>query len=281
MGLGGCIILIAVGAILTFATDWEMDGVNLDLVGCIIMIVGLIGVVAFISIARRRRMVVPPSHHGRRATPQSALPRPCDGYRPTRVRRVGPAARPRAVRRQACSSMPARTSGEPGRPVGGDADGDAPVLLVHMAGRVLVRRVVVAGRRHRGDVQHALGDPVGEHQVAAQVRARARARRPAARAGWRRPAAGSRARSGCRASGRPAPGRPRPAGACPAATSVAARWVRWATAVDPYRLLGQPQPGQPVPGGLDDHDVVADQHRVADGSRRSVASVVTSPVAGS
>jgi len=75
MGLGGCIILIAVGAILTFATDWHMQGVNLDLVGIILMIVGLIGVSTFSSIARRRRVVVPPStpvideegtHHHRR-----------------------------------------------------------------------------------------------------------------------------------------------------------------------------------------------------------------------
>ncbi|MET7377880.1 DUF6458 family protein [Streptomyces sp. NPDC005526] len=57
MGLGGCIVLIAVGAILTFATDWHMQGVNLDLVGIILMIVGLIGVVTFSSIARRRRVV--------------------------------------------------------------------------------------------------------------------------------------------------------------------------------------------------------------------------------
>ncbi|WP_328360823.1 DUF6458 family protein [Streptomyces sp. NBC_00457] len=61
MGLGGCIILIAVGAILSFATDWHMEGVNLDLVGVILMIVGLIGVVTFSSVARRRRVVVPPS----------------------------------------------------------------------------------------------------------------------------------------------------------------------------------------------------------------------------
>jgi hypothetical protein len=61
MGLGGCIILIAVGAILTFATDWHMKGVNLDLVGIILMIVGLIGVSTFSSIARRRRVVLPPS----------------------------------------------------------------------------------------------------------------------------------------------------------------------------------------------------------------------------
>ncbi|MFC4501372.1 MULTISPECIES: DUF6458 family protein [Streptomyces] len=61
MGLGGCIILIAVGAILTFATDWDMQGVNLDLVGVILMIVGLIGVTTFSSIARRRRVLMPPS----------------------------------------------------------------------------------------------------------------------------------------------------------------------------------------------------------------------------
>ncbi|MBR8642702.1 hypothetical protein KEF29_33770 [Streptomyces tuirus] len=76
MGLGGCIILIAVGAILTFATDWDMQGVNLDLVGIIFMIVGLIGVTTFSSIYRRRRVVVPPpttgvvddpaAHHHRR-----------------------------------------------------------------------------------------------------------------------------------------------------------------------------------------------------------------------
>lgn len=58
MGLGGCIILIAVGAILTFATDWEMKGADLDVVGLILMAVGLIGTVTFAGIARRRRVVV-------------------------------------------------------------------------------------------------------------------------------------------------------------------------------------------------------------------------------
>ncbi|MFI1393552.1 DUF6458 family protein [Streptomyces sp. NPDC020681] len=61
MGLGGCIILIAVGAILTFATDWQMEGANLDVVGLILMAVGLIGVTTFAGIAKRRRVVVPPS----------------------------------------------------------------------------------------------------------------------------------------------------------------------------------------------------------------------------
>lgn len=61
MGLGGCIILIGAGAILAFATDWKMDTVNVDLVGWIMMIVGIIGVFAYASIARRRRMVVSPT----------------------------------------------------------------------------------------------------------------------------------------------------------------------------------------------------------------------------
>ncbi|GGY17058.1 DUF6458 family protein [Streptomyces tanashiensis] len=60
MGLGVCVIMIAVGAILTFATDWEVDGVDLDLVGLILMAVGIIGTAVYTSILRRRRMVVPP-----------------------------------------------------------------------------------------------------------------------------------------------------------------------------------------------------------------------------
>lgn len=60
MGLGGCILLIGAGAILTFATDWQTESVNLDLVGLIMMAVGVIGVATFTSIARRRRAVVPP-----------------------------------------------------------------------------------------------------------------------------------------------------------------------------------------------------------------------------
>ncbi|MER5734955.1 MULTISPECIES: DUF6458 family protein [unclassified Streptomyces] len=60
MGLGLCIILIAVGAILTFATDWQAESVNLDLVGLILMAVGIVGTAVYSSILRRRRMVVPP-----------------------------------------------------------------------------------------------------------------------------------------------------------------------------------------------------------------------------
>ena len=60
MGLGLFIIVIAVGAILTFASDWELAAVDLDLVGLILMGVGLLGTAVYTSVLRRRRMVVPP-----------------------------------------------------------------------------------------------------------------------------------------------------------------------------------------------------------------------------
>ena len=43
MGIGVSVFLIAVGAILSFAITWTAQGVNLDTVGVILMIVGAIG----------------------------------------------------------------------------------------------------------------------------------------------------------------------------------------------------------------------------------------------
>ncbi|SEE18476.1 DUF6458 family protein [Streptomyces sp. TLI_105] len=60
MGLGLFIIMIAVGAVLTFASDWELEAVDLDLVGLILMAVGFLGTAVYTSVLRRRRMVVPP-----------------------------------------------------------------------------------------------------------------------------------------------------------------------------------------------------------------------------
>ena len=45
MGLGTSIFLIAVGAILNFAVTWQVEGVDLNTVGAILMIVGAIGLV--------------------------------------------------------------------------------------------------------------------------------------------------------------------------------------------------------------------------------------------
>lgn len=43
MGIGISVFLLAVGAILTFAVEVSTEGVNLDTVGVILMIVGALG----------------------------------------------------------------------------------------------------------------------------------------------------------------------------------------------------------------------------------------------
>lgn len=55
MGIGVSIFLIAVGAILAFALNVDVSGVSLDIVGYILMIVGLLGLImtAFIWGPRR------------------------------------------------------------------------------------------------------------------------------------------------------------------------------------------------------------------------------------
>ena len=46
MGIGVSVFLIAVGAILAFAVEFSAEGVNLDTIGVILMIVGAIGLLA-------------------------------------------------------------------------------------------------------------------------------------------------------------------------------------------------------------------------------------------
>jgi hypothetical protein len=43
MGIGVSVFLLAVGAILTFALNASVSGINLDTVGIILMVVGVIG----------------------------------------------------------------------------------------------------------------------------------------------------------------------------------------------------------------------------------------------
>lgn len=45
MGIGVSIFLLAVGAILTFALNATVSGINLDTVGVILMVVGVIGLI--------------------------------------------------------------------------------------------------------------------------------------------------------------------------------------------------------------------------------------------
>jgi hypothetical protein len=46
MGIGISIVLVAVGAVLTFALERQAEGINLDAVGVILMLVGGIGLIA-------------------------------------------------------------------------------------------------------------------------------------------------------------------------------------------------------------------------------------------
>jgi hypothetical protein len=59
MRLGTAIVLLAIGAILTFAVEVDVQGIDLRIVGWILMIVGALGVILELAIwaPRRRRTV--------------------------------------------------------------------------------------------------------------------------------------------------------------------------------------------------------------------------------
>ena len=50
MGIGVSLFLLAAGAILAFAVDVTTEGVNLDTIGVILMIVGGIGLLLFLTV---------------------------------------------------------------------------------------------------------------------------------------------------------------------------------------------------------------------------------------
>jgi hypothetical protein len=59
MGTGVSVFLLAVGAILFFALETTVSGIDLDVVGIILMVAGVIGIVVDLAIfAPRRRGVV-------------------------------------------------------------------------------------------------------------------------------------------------------------------------------------------------------------------------------
>jgi hypothetical protein len=60
MGIGVSIFLLAVGAILAFAVNASINGLDLQVVGYILMAAGLLGIVLFLAVfgPRSRRPVV-------------------------------------------------------------------------------------------------------------------------------------------------------------------------------------------------------------------------------
>ncbi len=65
MTIGASVFLIAVGAILAYAVDINISGVNLDTVGLILMVAGGLGLVIslFLLTSRRNRPVDPGADH--------------------------------------------------------------------------------------------------------------------------------------------------------------------------------------------------------------------------
>jgi len=73
MGIGINIFLIAVGAILTFAVDATVAGLDLDVVGIILMVAGVIGLIVTLAVfAPRRRRTVTENRGTRPAAPSTA-----------------------------------------------------------------------------------------------------------------------------------------------------------------------------------------------------------------
>jgi hypothetical protein len=59
MGIGVSLFLIALGAVLAFATDVSLSGLSLDVVGVILMVVGALGLVMTLLVWGPRRRVAP------------------------------------------------------------------------------------------------------------------------------------------------------------------------------------------------------------------------------
>ncbi len=74
MSIGTGIVLFVIGAILVFATDIQLDWINLDVVGYILMVAGIVGVLLGLVLMMRRRQTV--------ATTRSAVD-PATGERVT------------------------------------------------------------------------------------------------------------------------------------------------------------------------------------------------------
>ncbi len=64
MGIGGSIFLIALGAILAFAVNANVGFLDLNVVGWVLMLAGLVGLIITMWFWRgRRRTVVQPATH--------------------------------------------------------------------------------------------------------------------------------------------------------------------------------------------------------------------------
>jgi uncharacterized protein DUF6458 len=75
MGIGVGLVFIAVGAVLTFAVHATLSGVNIQVVGVILMAVGAVGLLIDLTVfAPRRRSVTTYSTTAQPAAPVATMP---------------------------------------------------------------------------------------------------------------------------------------------------------------------------------------------------------------
>lgn len=55
MGIGAGVVLIAIGAILAFAVDFDVSGVDISVIGWILMVAGAIGLILVVAVWGPRR----------------------------------------------------------------------------------------------------------------------------------------------------------------------------------------------------------------------------------
>jgi hypothetical protein len=66
MGIGGSIFLIAVGAIFAFAVEADLGWLDIEVVGWVLMVAGLVGLILTLWFwQNRRRTVITPTVHER------------------------------------------------------------------------------------------------------------------------------------------------------------------------------------------------------------------------
>jgi hypothetical protein len=66
MGIGASIFLIALGAILAFAVNADVGGLDINVIGWILLLAGVLGLIMTALIWGRRRTVVAPGPVGER-----------------------------------------------------------------------------------------------------------------------------------------------------------------------------------------------------------------------
>jgi hypothetical protein len=84
MGIGGSIFLLAVGAILAFAVDAQFSGIDINIIGWILMAAGLVGLIITLWYWNSRRRTVVTRQTQQPVAGYAADPRYAAEYRETR-----------------------------------------------------------------------------------------------------------------------------------------------------------------------------------------------------